>query len=171
MQKLALLALTLTLPACFTKTDSGTTDSNDTDGSSVELGIDYVTYGYDAGGWSYEVHCFGWADLVSLYITQDTNSPWDEDHELESWDFDPDGAWDIWGIDLPIVQTWQDQENGVNTLFGNSTSCENPYCEGTMLWRAYAWEGSTVKDCVVWAGADANISIVMEDGCRQIYFD
>ncbi|MFH1463271.1 MAG: hypothetical protein ABIO70_02690 [Pseudomonadota bacterium] len=168
MKKLALLALALSLPACFTKTDSGLYDSNDTDGGTVPLSIDYVTYSYNANSWSYEVHCNGWADLVTLYITQDTSSPWDENHDLESWDFDDGGAWDVWGRDLPIVQTWQEQVDSTNTLFGNSTSCENPYCEGTMVWRVYAWEGSTVKDCVIWAGANADISLVTESGCREV---
>ncbi|MFH1467780.1 MAG: hypothetical protein ABIO70_25565 [Pseudomonadota bacterium] len=135
-----------------------------------DLEVDCVTYGYDSHEWFYEVRCIGWADAVTLFITQDATSPWEEEHELDNWDFDPSGYWDDWGLELPIVDTWQDQVDSVNTLFGNTISCPNPACENGMAWRMKAYEGATVKDCVVWAGADADVSLVMESGCREISF-
>jgi hypothetical protein len=121
-----------------------------------------VSYSYDTVEWIYEVDLLGWADSVSMYITQDTSSPWDEDHELNQLDFDPDGAWDQWGIALPITTEWDQQESGVNTLFAGDAAME-----ATMAWRIEAYEGGVVVDCVVW-GSD--ITLVDTGDCREITF-
>jgi len=172
MRMLSLLAA-FALTACFNSKDSGEdseTNPDDSTPGDYDLAIDVVTYGYDTYGWDYSVECVGWADLVTMYITQDTSSPWEEDHELSNTDYAEDGSWDLWELSLPITDDWQAQESGVNTLFGNSISCENPYCESTMVWQVKAWEGDSVADCVVWAGSDADVNIVMESGCREITF-
>jgi len=174
MQKSLLALAALSLFGCLGddtgKDDTGPEDTQETGGTTPELAIDTVIYGYDTTQWTYEVDCIGWADTVSMYITQDTTSPWEETHELENTDYDPDGAWDKYELTLPITDDWEAQESGVNTLFGNSISCENPYCESTMVWQIKAFEGDTVADCVVWAGSDADVNIVMEAGCREITF-
>jgi len=171
MKKLSLIALALALPACFgDKEETGTDDSLPTDDSNpvYDLAIDQFTYGYTGSEWSYSVELVGWADNVTMYITQDTDSPWEEDHELVNTDYADDGSWDLWELTLPITNDWEAQEPGVNTLFGNTISCENPYCESTMAWQIKAWEGDTVADCVVLAGSAADVGIVMEEGCREI---
>ncbi len=143
--------------------ETGMTDDTDSGDPMVyDLEIDVVSYGYDATEWMYEVELIGWAENVSMYITQDTSSPWEEDHDLVQGDFDPHGAWDQWAITLPITAVWSDQESGVNTLFSGDAAMES-----TMAWRIDAYEAGAVVDCVVW-GSD--ISLVDTGDCREITF-
>ena len=145
--------------------ETGMTDDTDadTDGPVVyDLEIDVVTYGYDATEWVYDVELIGWAENVTMYITQDTSSPWEEDHDLVQGDFDPDGAWDKWGLVLPITDDWQAQESGINTLFAGDAAME-----ATMAWRIDAYEAGAVVDCVVW-GSD--VTLVDTGDCREITF-
>ncbi len=124
-----------------------------------------MSYGYDAAEWTYNVDVLGWAESASMYITQDTSSPWDEDHELVQGEYDPDGMWDTWGITLPITTDWAAQESGVNTLFAGEAAMEE-----TMLWLIEVYDAGEVADCVYWAGASADASIIADDKCREITF-
>jgi hypothetical protein len=140
----------------------GPTETGDTAPEVYETEIAEVTYGYDATEWSYLVDFVGWADTVTMTITQNTNPAWDEEHELAQIDFDPNGAWDQWGVDLGIVTTPQDQVAGSTTLFSGDAAME-----ATMAWRIDAYVGTDVVDCVVW-GSD--ISLVDTGACREITF-
>jgi hypothetical protein len=173
MHKLSLLAiLGLSLTACFEKDDTALEDTGDTTETGTEdswiyvpTEIDQVTYGYDASGWSYSVDLFGWADLVTLSITQDTDPAWEEEHELENIDFAGDGSWDLWELDLAIVATPNDQVADSTTLFAGDAAME-----ATMLWRIDAYEGSEIADCVYWAGSSADVSIIADADCRELSF-
>lgn len=166
MYKLSHFAvLGLALTACGDKDDSG--DDIDTTGNGyvyVPTEIETVTYSYDAAGWDYVVDLNGWADSVSMYITQNTENPWEEDHVLERIGSDPNGSWDMWEINLPITTEWDQQESSVNTLFAG-----NPDTEATMAWRIDAYEDGICVGCVVWAGSSSTVSIV-NDGCIEITF-
>jgi hypothetical protein len=164
MNKLSLLALT----ACFEKEDSGL-DETGMDDTAEDTGwtyypteIDVVTYSYDASEWFYSVDIIGWAENVTMYITQDTSSPWEEDHELENIEYADDGSWDLWELTLPITTEWDQQESGVNSLFAGDAAME-----ATMAWRIEAYEDGAVADCVVW-GSDT--SLVDTGDCRVITF-
>ncbi len=170
MNKLSLLALLgLALTACFDKDD--TADDSGDPGATGDswtyypTEIDVVTYGYDTGEWFYSVDIIGWAENVTMYITQDTSSPWEEDHDLVNIEYALDGAWDLWELTLPITSDWQAQESGVNTLFSGDTAMES-----TMAWRIEAYEDGAVADCVVWAGSSSTVSLVDNGGCREITF-
>ncbi len=170
MKKLSAIALLgLVLTACFVE-DTGKTDETDapaTGDSSVyyPTEIDVVTYGYDTGEWFYSVDIIGWAENVTMYITQDTSSPWEEDHDLVNIEYAEDGSWDLWELTLPITTQWDQQESGVNTLFSGDADME-----ATMAWRIEAYEDGAVADCVVWAGSSSTTSIVDNGGCREITF-
>jgi len=170
MNKLSLFAvLGLALTACFEKDDTalGDTDSYATGDSFTyyPTEIDEVTYGYDTGEWFYSVDIIGWADDVTMYITQDTSSPWEEDHDLTNTEYADDHSWDLWELTLPITTQWDQWETGVNTLFAGNTDME-----ATMAWRIEAYEDGAVADCVIWAGSSANASMVDNGGCREITF-
>ncbi len=143
--------------------DTAGCETGDTTPPDTE--IDVVTYGYDAAEWTYQVDVLGWAESASMYVTQDTASPWEEDHDLQQIDFDPDGWWDVWGITLPITTEWDQQESGVNTLFAGTAEME-----ATMLWRIDVYDAGEVVDCVYWAGASADVNKIADDACREITF-
>ncbi len=151
-----------------TDTDSDADSDTDADGdtdtgwSALGLRIDLVEYGFDSSAWSYLVELDGWGDEVIMTISQDTSSPWEEFHQFANTDYDPGGEWDLWELELPIVYSWSDQEESINTLFQGSH-------EGTMVWRIEAWNGEE-EDCVVWAGDSADVGVLMQSGCREIGF-
>ncbi len=155
-------------PTSDTDEDTEDTDTEveDTDDFwDGELEIDIVEYGYTSSEWSYTIQTKGWADVVDMTITQDASQPWTEEHELENTDFHPKGAWDLWELELEIVSSFQDQTSGESTLYSGSSSMED-----SMVWRVEAYEGSRVEDCVVWAGRNADASLLMEPGCRELSF-
>ena len=167
MKKTLLAILALALVGCFPKDEDEDdsyaireTGDNDTDGNTNDIVT--VTYSYDSYSWSYKVELIGWAELVTLFITQDTASPWEEEHELRQGDYDPYGSWDEWYIDLEIDYGWDDWV-GYYTLYPGT-----PEMEATMAWRMESWDAGMVEDCVVWSGEDADVAIIMEDGCREI---
>jgi hypothetical protein len=172
MYKLLLPLAALALIGCGDLDDTNDKDDtappDDTDTGPVETPdteIDEVTYGFDTVEWSYEADILGWAESAHLTITQDTSSPWDEEHDLVQGDYDPDGMWDTWGITLPITADWADQESGVNTLFAGDAAME-----ATMLWRIDVYDGGAIADCVYWAGASADVSLIADAACRELTF-
>ncbi len=142
-------------------------ECTDTDGCDTaveelpETEIDAVIYGYDATEWTYNVDIIGWAENVTMYITQNTSSPWEEEHDLANIEYAEDGSWDRWEILLPVV-SFNEYESGVNTFFQGSAAME-----ATMAWRIDAYDAGAVVDCVVW-GSD--ISLVDTGDCREITF-
>jgi hypothetical protein len=169
MTKTLIPLMTLALIGCFgddTGKDDTAMDDTDTDTTMIyETEIDAVSYGYDSAEWTYEVDVIGWAESAHMYITQDTSSPWEEDHDLVQGDYDPDGAWDTWGITLPITGDWSAQESGVNTLFSGDAAMES-----TMVWRIDVYDAGTIADCVYWAGSSADVSIIADSDCRELTF-
>ncbi len=169
MNKLSLIAvLGLALTACFETDDTSMKDDTyyGATGDSwtyYPTEIDVVTYGYDTAEWFYSVDIIGWAENVTMYITQDTSSPWEEDHDLVNIEYAEDGSWDLWEITLPITTDWAAQESGVNTLFSGDSAME-----ATMAWRIEAYEDGAVADCVVWAGSSSTTAIVDTGDCREI---
>jgi hypothetical protein len=124
-----------------------------------------VTYSYDDSEWLYNVELVGWAQSVHLHITQDTSSPWSEDHDLINAEYAGDGTWDLWSVTLPITADWSTQESGSNTLFAGDDAME-----ATMAWRMDAYEDGAIADCVVWAGSASTTSIVDSGDCRELAF-
>jgi hypothetical protein len=123
--------------------------------------IDAVTYGHDADSWQYLVELMGWAESVFLDIHLDDGAwVWSETHDLEQGPYDPDGTWDSWELDLPVVTDEADQESGSSTLFPATTASA-----AFMSWRIIAYEYGVVADCVVWGHNPA----VFEDlDCREL---
>jgi len=148
-----------------TDTDSDADSDADTDTAwgPGDWSIDVVTYGYDSSEWFYEVRMEGWASEVTLDISQDNPSPWEEYHEFVNVDYDPSGDWDLWSIELPITSDWYDQRESVNTLYQGSL-------EPSMVWRVEASTEYGDYDCVVWSGGSASIAVLMESGCRELEF-
>ena len=144
--------------------DSDTDSDADTDSGwyPEDFAIDVVQYGYDSREWNYSVDLDGWGDRVTLTISQDNSSPWEEFHELANIDYDPGGAWDLWEIDLDIVSSYSQQEGNVSTLYTGDV-------ERSMVWRIEAYSHGD-EDCVVWAGDSADAGVLMEAGCREILF-
>ena len=167
--RLAFLALsTTTAFGCLSQDTGDSIPEGDTDTDyyiGYALEIERASLGHDAMSWSYEAYLIGLAELVALHVTQDTSSPWEEDHDFLQGDFDPHGAWDSWFIDLAITDDWQNQTSGESTLFSGEANMES-----TMLSRMEAWEAGVVADCVVWAGSSADVSLIIESGCREITF-
>ncbi len=168
MNKLSAIALLgLALTACFESDDTAKADDTYDPGATGDswvyypTEIDVVTYSYDSTEWEYGVDIIGWAENVTMYITQNTSSPWEEEHDLQQGEFDPDGYWDKWELTLPVV-SFNEYESGVNTFFQGSAAME-----ATMAWRIDAYEDGAVADCVVW-GSD--ISLVDTGDCREITF-
>ncbi len=168
MYKLSAIALLgLALTACFESDDTAKMDDTYDPGATGDswvyypTEIDVVTYSYDSTEWEYGVDIIGWAENVTMYITQNTSSPWEEEHDLANIEYAEDGSWDRWEILLPVV-SFNEYESGVNTFFQGSAAME-----ATMAWRIDAYDAGAVVDCVVW-GSD--ISLVDTGDCREITF-
>ncbi|MBN1335952.1 MAG: hypothetical protein JXB39_08335 [Deltaproteobacteria bacterium] len=145
-----------------TDTDADTDTDTDTDtDADVDIGITAVSYDCRSNEWEYEARLGGRGVAVTLDIYQNEGGyAWEEHHELEPRDHDPGGAWDEWGILLPMVEDWRDQQDSVNTLFFECSF------EPTMTWMIQAWyTGGSYADCVVW-GKD--VSYYDAYGCREI---
>jgi len=147
------------------QTDDTESQPDDTNPWVGDTEIDNVEYSYSASSWYYKVLLHGWGDAVTLDISQDTSSPWEERHDLANTDFDDHGSWDLWEITLPVTSDWSQQTSGVNTFYPGSDNFE-----ATMVWRMEVWSEGSRVDCVVWAGDSADASILMESGCREISF-
>jgi len=108
--------------------------------------VDTVSYGNTASRWNYEVEFVGWLSSATIEIhgTHGEGS-WDEQHDLLNTEYDYNGAWDRWAIDLPIVSDWEQQHSGVNTLFA-------PEDEPGMTWMITGYDDH-LSPCAVW-GAD-----------------
>lgn len=171
MNKLPLIvALGLATSACFQANDTDVKDDTDISATGdswtyYPVEISGVTYGYDESEWTYSVELVGWAQTVHLTITQDTTSPWEEDHDLVNAEYAMDGTWDLWAVTLPITADWSTQESGSNTLFAGDAAME-----ATMAWRVDAYEDGIVVDCVVWAGSASSTSLVDTGDCRELTF-
>lgn len=122
--------------------------------------FDLVSYACDTSSWSYHAELSGWTELVTLDITQSTSSPWEETWELVNTDYDPSGTWDIWDLEIEVGDPW-------NYHGGTLFPCTDTM-RATMAWRLQAWWHSEFTDCVVWAGADADPALLMDDGCRVL---
>ncbi len=141
--------------------DSDADTDSDTGGAG-DTTITQVDFEYDSTSWYYGTETVGRPDLVTLDVTQDTVSPWEEDHDLPLVNND---GWYYFSRTLDITTDWQAQESDVNTLFpGNSSMA------ATMIWRVRAWDNGSVEDCVVWAGSAADADILMDQGCRPADF-
>jgi hypothetical protein len=108
--------------------------------------VNTVSYGHTDSRWAYEVEFIGWVENATIEIHGEHDGEvWDEDHDLENTEYDPNGAWDRWALELPVVSDWAAQEAGVNTLFA-------PEDESGMTWMITGYDHS-VAPCAVW-GAD-----------------
>ncbi len=134
----------------------------DTNCHQPEAQFELVSYGYDTASWRYHAELTGWTELVTLDISQDRSSPWDESWELVNTDYDPGGHWDIWDLELPIQTDWTPFD-GHETLYPGT-----PEMEASMVWRLQAWWYSEITDCLVWAGEDADAHVLLDDGCREL---
>ena len=131
-----------------------TDDTTETGGTTTEV----YNVAYDCSSenekWTYEVRLIGWGSGVTLDIieTGDTKSKeqWAEAHELDQGDYDPDGAWDEYDKELPMVYDWTDQVDSLNTLF----TCD---MEDGMTWMVSAFDmDGYFSDCTVW-GHDISV--------------
>jgi hypothetical protein len=108
--------------------------------------IDSVTYGHDEDSWQYLVELMGWAEMATLDIRIDDGLwAWDELHEMQQGDYDPNGAWDTWQLDLAVVDDVSLAEAGVTTMYP-----ANAETEALMTWRVVVFDGPTMEGCVVW---------------------
>jgi hypothetical protein len=161
-----LLSLSGLVAACGEKDDTAGDDDSYYwtcyTGPSQE--IHAVSYGHDEDGWQYLVELLGWGDAVVLDIHGvPYGDQWTEQHDMVQGEYDPDGLWDSWVLDLTVVDDAAAQEAGLTTLFPADATTET-----TMTWRASWFEGDYLVDCVIW-GAD---HAVLDDiGCRRIEAD
>jgi hypothetical protein len=155
----ALLA-TIWLFGCATHIESGPGDS----GAEVSqtATITSFTFAAEDSWWRYDVRLEGWADRVELHIAEQstTDEPdWTEDHSLIQGPFDAHGAWDSFGITLPIVL------NANNQMANRNTACEAAD-EPLMTWMVAAFSGGFTADCIVAAGSKATTDTWSDYGCR-----
>lgn len=172
---LSALAAALTLPAC--NRDDKACDSGDTacdtgdaevDPYDGETYIKVVNGDCTEAAWRYDVENVGWSGGGALNIVDpgdDTNPPWNEEHDLVRGDFDEDGYYEFLYLDLPILQEpecnrddfgaedacWTMQEASVNTLF----LCDAE-TKARLSWSvtiADPDDPSVALECVAW-GAD-----------------
>lgn len=157
MTKLVPMVLSLgLLVACPGKTtcDSGEVCDSDSSagGDSVteyETALDTISYNCDAVGWFYDLYSVGWMGGADLYIYQTgSDVPWDEYHPFpsESFDYDPNGAWDNYYLELNHVDAPGDVVEGSTTLY----DCDDGR-KATLTWIVvvYDTEGAEA-DCGTW---------------------
>lgn len=162
------LSLTGLVAACGDKED---TESGDEDSyywycytGPPSGAIDAVSYGYDEDSWQYLVELIGWAELATLDIhAEDGAWTWDELHEMDQGEFDPDGAWDSWELDLAVVTDEADQQAGLTTLFPADEATE-----ATMSWRVVLYDAGYPYDCAVWGRDPGYFDDI---NCREITFE
>ena len=140
------------------KTDSGTTDNTDTDGGcdTTYSGPVTITSGSascTAGTATIEVETTGWTGDGRIYQTDNAdNPPWEDEHDLTSYEFDACGAWDHLKTTL-TTDAGLDWEENVSTLF----SCDGHYNGGDVMSYAAMVNDltGTPADCLAW-GHDPN---------------
>ncbi len=150
-----MLSLTGMVAACGDEedTEAGTDDSYYwscyTAPADTEAAVDQVSVSHDEDGWEYLVELYGWGEGVTLEIrADDAGWAWEEQHELEQGEYDPDGMWDRWELDLAVVGDETEQEAGLTTLLAADAATA-----ATMSWRVSVYAHASLVDCVVW-GAD-----------------
>jgi hypothetical protein len=145
-----------------TDSDGDADSADDTGGGEPGTSVTGFVYLISSGTWTYEVDLLGWADSVVLDITENSETPWSESHDLEELSYTKDPKTDRFGIDLPIVDDPADQVNDVNTLFSVAT-------EPHMVWMFTAYEGGKALACGV-AASDGDTSLFAVYGCDVFEF-
>lgn len=163
MNKLSLvLAATALLSACTVPeastetTATGTTTGTSTTTATCEgLLIDEVTVPTCSGNtWNYNVVTSCWAGMVDLDVTQNTASPWEEYHVLDS--VERFTLEEEFGLSLPVTDDFSSQESSVNSLY----KCDDVEAgrSDTLTWTFYVYDvDGYYTDCVV-MGADPTVS-------------
>ena len=150
MRLLTLIALVIGCTPCIV-IDTGdmaiteVEDTADTDRTVYDMEISAAIYLYAgwADTWIYQVGLTGWAHDVTLSIVRvyETGT-WEETHALESYEYAVDGSWDVFFLELYVVET--DQVEGLSTLY-------KPEMEDEMGFEVVAtdWYDLDTTDCLV----------------------
>ena len=118
------------------------------DTPDVAAGTVAIGYNCDTADWWYDVYTVGWTGGGQLAIYQvDVSNPWDEIHDVRSYEFADGGHWDNLYLQLAQVDQPGDVVSGSTTLYECSSSRE-----ASMTWHlvVYETDGTTDADCAVW---------------------
>jgi hypothetical protein len=150
------------LPATDTETTAtattgttGTTGTSSTTATCDKLMINQVSVPDCTDNiWTYDVITSCWAGMVEVSTTQNTSSPWEEFHTLDS--IERFTLEEQFGLTLPVTDDWSAQASNVNSLY----KCDDVEHgrSNTMTWTfdLYDTDGFWVE-CVA-MGADAAAS-------------
>ena len=99
---------------------------------------------------SYTVTVDGWANAISIDMIDSYSPAWEEYHELEEIDFESDGSGSTWYVSLDWTDNWEEQTDGVSTLYRN---CTWPI---TFKVTSYDYGTGEEYDCIV-TGDDTSL--------------
>ncbi|MBW1876803.1 MAG: hypothetical protein JRI25_23155 [Deltaproteobacteria bacterium] len=185
--KLALLLVTMS--ACATADQA-----EDTNGQRDSGGIGYsgpydireVQHTCTEGStdiWGYQVRTEGWADRIHLYIAETggrREQPSDvlqEVHPMVNAQYDADGTWDQWELQLLQVPEIAAQEASATTRWGCDADDSVAGVGGDLAWMALMYSASAPQiegDCAIWgfqAQAYFNDQLEKDCTCRDVDTD
>jgi len=161
MNRFAFAALAAMLVGCPTddKTDSGTTltDTDDTDETtdacettfSGPVTVQTANVTCDASGVvTIDVETQGWTSGGYIYAVDTRNaSPWADEHDLDSYEYDPCGTYDKLKVELQTGAALADWERNVSSVF----TCDGHYEDGALSYAAAVLDlYGDVADCMAW---------------------
>jgi hypothetical protein len=124
--------------------------------------IDSIDMNCDQADWWFDVYSVGWMSSPDLYIYQTgSETPWDESHPFpaESYDFDPNGCWDNFYLQLARTDDPDAVVSGETTLY----QCDNAR-KDSLTWHLVIYDvDGAESDCAVW-GDDPDS---LETGCAD----
>ena len=164
---LTILTATACLTACTLPETEGTETGTETTGTTGTTGTSTTTAGCEKlmisqisvpdctdNVWEYDVLTSCWAGMVEVSITQNTASPWEESHTLES--IERFTVEEQFGLSLPVTNDWSAQASNVNSLY----QCDDVEAgrSGTMTWTfdLYDTDGFWIECVALGVDAAAN---------------
>ncbi len=120
-----------------------------------------IVWDCDSADWWYDVYTVGWTGGADLLIYQTgSQNPWDENHAIDSYDFDDDGWWDNLYLELAHVDAPADVVEGQTTLYDCGQARKD-----SLTWQLviYNVDNSTEEQCVKWGHDPSFVS-----GCEDI---
>jgi len=154
MNRIAFAALAATLlVGCPEdgKTDSGDTDTDTTDTTgcpttfSGPVTVQEASASCTGDVVTIDVLTEGWTSGGTVYQIQSTVDAWADEHDLESYEYDPCGEYDRLARELATTTTLPTVRNE-STLF----ACAS-YSDGTMTWAVAVTDlNGDMADCLAW---------------------
>lgn len=145
--------------------DSASRRNTEEEKAPPAFDIWHVRHSYDAESWSYHIKIQGFAESVTLNISQDATDPWEEQWDVPRSELNYEDQFDIRDLVLEIVPPGTEVQH-----YQRHTQYEGtPEAEAGMIWRVMATsEDGQRPACVVWYGEKADPARLMLPWCEDL---